>query len=79
MLRWIKKKDRRTESIAMKGEATVRSLTTALVSAECWFTVQPLPDQVWRITVEEDDMPVLLSAMAHQSRPGVPKVRQRIR
>jgi len=79
MLRWMKKKDRRTDSIAMKGEATVRSLTTALVSAECWFTVQPLPDHVWRITVEEDDMPVLLSAMAHQSRPGVPEFRPRMR
>ena len=79
MLRWMKKQDQRTDSIAMKGEATVQSLTTALVAAGCWFTVQPLPDQVWRITVTEDDMPVLLSAMAHQSHLGAPEFRPRMR
>jgi len=65
MLRWTKK-GQRTESIAMKGEVTVHFITTALVSAGCWFTVHPLPDQVWRITVEDDDMPILLAAMARK-------------
>lgn len=70
MLRWIRKKDRRTDSIAMKGELTVQAVTAALVSAGCWFTVHPMPDQVWRITVNEDDMPILLAAMALQKRIG---------
>jgi len=78
MLRWMKK-NRPTESIAVKGVVTAQSLTTKLVTAGCWFTVQPLPDQVWRITVQEDDMPSLLSAMARNSRFGAPEFRLRTR
>mgnify|MGYP000706479466 CR=1 FL=1 len=33
MLRWMRKKKRWTDSIAMKGEATVQSLTKALVAS----------------------------------------------
>ena len=65
-------KDRRTESIVMKGEATVQCITEALVSASCWFTIHPLPDQVWRITVKADDMPILRAAMALKKRSGAP-------
>lgn len=79
MLRWIEKKDRRTDCIAMKGEATVRSITTQLVSAGCWFTVQPMPDQVWRITVKADDMPVLLSTLARRNHTGAAGYKPRMR
>ena len=79
MLRWMTRKERRTDSIAMKGEAMVQSLTKALVAAGCWFTVQPLPDQVWRITVKADDMPALLAAMARYSRTRAAGFRPRMR
>ena len=72
MLRWTKKAPR-TESIAMKGEVMVHSITNALVSAGCWFTVHPLPDLVWRITVEENDIPILLAAIARKKPIGSPR------
>lgn len=78
MLQWIKK-DQRTESVAMKGEASIQSVTTALVSAGCEFTVKPLPDQVWRMTVRENDMPILLAAMARKDPMDAPRFRARMR
>jgi len=78
MLRWTKK-DPRTESIAMKGEATVQSVTRALISAGCGFTVQPMPDLVWRITVTENDMPILLAAMARAKPTAAQRFWPRVR
>jgi hypothetical protein len=79
MLLWTKKRERQTDSIAMKGEATVRSITAQLVSAGCWFVVEPMPDQVWRITVKADDVPLLLSTLTRIKNTRAAGFRPRMR
>ena len=45
----------RTTHRTVDGEANVKSLCSELISASQWFSVLPLPDDKWEISVKEEN------------------------
>ena len=45
----------RTASVTLCGEARAMEVAIRLVSASQWFSVLPLPDDHWEITVKKEN------------------------
>lgn len=45
----------RTASITLGGESRALAVCSKLVNASQWFSVLPLPDDHWEITVKEEN------------------------
>ena len=47
--------DLRTVSITLCGESHAKAISAVLVSSSQWFSVLPLPDDRWEITMKEEN------------------------
>lgn len=45
----------RTASITLCGEARAKAVCSLLIISSQWFSVLPLPDDLWEITVKEEN------------------------
>jgi hypothetical protein len=45
----------RTSSITLFGESQTMVMSNLLVQASQWFSILPLPDDKWEITVKEEN------------------------
>lgn len=47
--------DLRTSTITLRGESQTMVMSSLLVQASQWFSILPLPDDQWEITVKEEN------------------------
>lgn len=52
----------RISSIIVTAQPIAREIVQRLITASCWFTLTPLPDDCWEIVVKEDQGRTLLLA-----------------
>ena len=45
----------RTESIEVRYEEVLRKWVEFLITRSCWFSIMPLPDDVWEISVKANE------------------------
>jgi len=45
----------RTASVTLCGESRAKAISSRLIGASQWFSVLPLPDDLWEITVKEEN------------------------
>ena len=47
--------DLRTSSVTLRGESQAMVMSNLLVSSSQWFSVLPLPDDRWEVTVKQEN------------------------